>query len=202
MGRNKALLPIGGKTCIEYVTSAVSKVAGSMVLVGESEGLEFLGIPMVPDLRPGMGPLGGLETGLSVSTKETNIVVACDKPCVTPDLLDHLLREAEGHDAVSHDAVSYDADDYDAVSYDAVIPTVAGRAHPLCAVYARACLPMIQRRLDNALLRVSDLAHELNCRRVSLDATDMFRPDLLLNVNTPGDAALALEVLRRSGEAL
>jgi molybdopterin-guanine dinucleotide biosynthesis protein A len=186
MGRNKALLPIGKKTCIEYVTDAVSKVAGSMVLIGESEGLEFLGIPMVPDLRPGMGPLGGLETGLTITTMGTNIVVACDMPCVTPDLLNHLLREAEGHDAVS---------------YDAVIPTVAGRAHPLCAVYARACLPMIQRRLDNALLRVSDLAQELNCRRVSLDETVMFRPDLLLNVNTPGDVALAMEVLKRHGDA-
>ena len=64
MGRDKALLPWRGSTLIQFVAGQVLNAAGSVTLIGNPDGLAGLGYPVIGDLHPGCGPLGGLETAL------------------------------------------------------------------------------------------------------------------------------------------
>lgn len=176
MGRPKALLPVGGRTSIEHVVDALNPVTDSVVLAGDAEGLESLGVPFVADSRPGAGPLAGMEAALAAHGRDRNVVVACDMPCVTADLFRRLLGELG--------------------DFEAAMPETGGRLHPLCAVYSSACLAEITRRLDAGRNKVLDFAAALRLRVVALDAAGI-PPETVLNMNSPEDVSAADAFLRR-----
>ncbi|MBD3334365.1 MAG: NTP transferase domain-containing protein, partial [Candidatus Eisenbacteria bacterium] len=168
MGRPKAQIRIGDRESATYVVRALRPVTERIFLVGEAAGLDHLGLMHVRDIRPEHGPLGGLETAFLESRAERLVVVACDLPCVTPALLRRLQMAAVG--------------------YQAAVPNVGGQRHPLCAVYDRSCLPVIQRRLDDGTYGMLEMLNEITCCDVFTDAEgNPLDPDLLINVNTPPD---------------
>ena len=61
--------------------------------------MRSLGYRVIPDLIPDAGPLGGVYTALSQSPADWNLMVACDMPEVTVDLLEDLFAAAEGSHA-------------------------------------------------------------------------------------------------------
>lgn len=123
MGRDKALLPYRGGALAQYVAGQVEVAAGSVALVGVPGCYAHLGYPVVRDLAPGAGPLGGICSALRSSQAAWNLVLACDMPRVTAAFLDDLLAEAERGEA------------------DCLLPAgPSGLPEPLCAVYHERCL--------------------------------------------------------------
>ncbi len=96
MGRDKALLPYRGVTLAAHIASIVQQAAGSATLVGNPDLYGHLGIPMIADLYPGEGPLGGLITVLKNSQADWNLVLACDLPSLTVPFLESLLADCRG----------------------------------------------------------------------------------------------------------
>src|SRR5665213_1694187 len=94
MGRDKALLPLGGGTMVEQIAARVLRVTGNVTLIGSPEKYGHLGLPVVADEIENCGPLGGLYTALRLSQAEWNVVVACDMPDVTELFLGALLDAA------------------------------------------------------------------------------------------------------------
>ena len=84
MGRDKALLEVGGRPLALTVASTLRAAGARRVLAvgGDAAGLAALGIEVVPDLHPGEGPLGGLVTALAAARAEVVVVLACDLPGV------------------------------------------------------------------------------------------------------------------------
>ena len=85
MGRDKALLPLGGQTLIEHVLAAAHPLGFPRVIIGDPTTYAHLGLSVFPDRRPGLGPLGGLYTALS-ATATPVLLLACDLPFLTPRL--------------------------------------------------------------------------------------------------------------------
>lgn len=170
MGTDKALLELEGQAFVLRIAAAIRPIAQSVTLVGRR--IQVGELESIPDLRPGLGPLAGLESALAASATERTLVVACDLPFVTTALLELLLARSE------------------ALPDGAVVPLDSdGRVSPLCAVYPRSALPLVTELLDRGertpralLVRIStdlvpfaDYAH--------LDGA----AELLRNVNTPAD---------------
>ena len=82
MGRDKALLEWRGATVAEHLAGMAGRLVGQVCLVGEPDRYRHLPLRSIPDLRPGNGPLGGLETALAATDAEFNLVLACDQPLV------------------------------------------------------------------------------------------------------------------------
>src|SRR6058998_1400393 len=83
MGRDKACLPLQGRTLLEHVAAAVAAAAGSVTLVGSPERYQNLGFRVIADSLPGCGPLGGIHTALGASPADWNLIVACDMPGIS-----------------------------------------------------------------------------------------------------------------------
>ena len=177
MGQDKALLPFQGRTLIERVLGRVAHLADEvLVTTNKPEGYRFLGLPLVPDVIPGRGALGGLYTALSAASQPLVAVVACDMPFVSLELLsferDLLLQEG----------------------YDAAIPRTAGGTEPFHAFYrGETCLPHIQAAIQADKWRVDAWYAKANVRLLGPEETRPYDPQGLAfwNVNTPEELAEA-----------
>jgi len=101
MGRDKALLAVGGQPLLQRVVEALREVTDELLLVGVgAERYAWLGGRAVDDLVPGGGPFAGVYTALSVARHSHCLVVACDMPFLNTDLLRYMRQQAMGWDAV------------------------------------------------------------------------------------------------------
>ncbi len=82
-GSDKALARFGSSTVGERVVAAIRQSGvDPVVAIGGQIG-DRLGLPTVPDLRPGDGPLGGLATALLWARSGSVLLVPCDLPLLT-----------------------------------------------------------------------------------------------------------------------
>lgn len=84
---SKALAPFGQSTVGGRVVSALRDGGVDPVVAIGGEVGHRLGLPTVPDLHPGEGPLAGLVTALQWARTGAVLVSACDLPLLTgPDV--------------------------------------------------------------------------------------------------------------------
>jgi molybdenum cofactor guanylyltransferase len=168
MGRDKALLPHHGQALAAAVASEVERAAGNCTLIGDRARYAALGYPAVSDLYPGEGPLGGILTALRQSGAEWNVIVACDMPRISAELLRELLETAARRSSI-----------------DVVAPMgPSGRFEPLCSVYHRRCGPVLQSAFDAGIRKIAEAVKGLR-----LDTVEIPELRALDNVNTPEDWA-------------
>jgi molybdopterin-guanine dinucleotide biosynthesis protein A len=172
-GQDKSALVIDGQTILARQIAELSQVTADLLMVGgDPPAAPAALVRHVGDIVPGCGPLGGLHAALSEARAPIVAVVACDMPFVSAALFRFLLSIAHGRDRP-----------------DVVVPRTAEGYHPLCAVYTRACLEPIGRRLADGRLRVDGLFGDVNVRVVAPEALVPFGDPrrLLANLNTPLD---------------
>jgi molybdopterin-guanine dinucleotide biosynthesis protein A len=170
MGRDKALLDLGGERFVERIARALGPYVASVRLVGRRGG--GCGIAGLEDLRPGEGPLAGIETALAAASGAAAFVVACDLPLVSGELLALLARRA----ALAPGSIVVPAD-------------AGGRVAPLCGVYPAGALPVASGLLDAGERRPRALLDAFPTVLVHFREY-AYLPGakrLLLNVNTPDE---------------
>src|SRR5881296_4509007 len=100
-GRPKALIELGGRPIIERVVDAVRPAVDDLLIVTNTPELyAFLGLPMVADVYPDHGSLGGIYSGLRAAPGDTAFTVACDMPFLTPEVARLVIDRAALADVV------------------------------------------------------------------------------------------------------
>ena len=88
MGRDKALLRVGGRPLAGVVADALSGAGAEQVVAigGDRSGLVAAGLTVVDDAHPGEGPLGGILTAIGrlAGPGLPVVVLACDLPAADP----------------------------------------------------------------------------------------------------------------------
>ena len=178
MGRDKASLPFGADTLLERAIRIVSEVSDEVIAVARPGQATPPGSRVVHDPIADLGPLAGLAAGLSASTTELNIVVACDMPLVRSSVLRRLL-------ALCEDA-------------EICVAVVDGHASPLCAVYRSSVAGVAQQLLAGGERRVMALLDRVQTKRVEAAQFRDLDPDLdsFVSCNTPEAYAAALVRLK------
>lgn len=165
---------------------ALAPHVSQVVAVGNALVLsDALGIPVRPDYRVELGPLGGLLTGLRWAGElglHGVFLLACDLPLVPPELVAMILGRAE--------------------DVDVAIPESHGPrgCEPLCAWYGPGCQPLIEETLSVGRRAMDDLLRSARVRRIPLeDVEEVVDPEVaFLNVNTPDDRVEAERLLTSS----
>lgn len=176
-GRSKGEARVGDLTLVERAARTLRPLCAEVV-VGRP--------PALPDLRPGQGPLAGLEAALvrAAGTGAHGVVVlACDLPAVHTAALSRLVtawRQAPSPPtavAVPHEPLQ-----------------------PLCGVWGVETRAAVSRALDEERRSAGALVRELP-GVVTLPAVDLadelglMAPQLLHNVNHPEELAEARELV-------
>jgi molybdopterin-guanine dinucleotide biosynthesis protein A len=172
MGRDKALLELGGEPLLVRTARLAGTVVGKQaVVIGPAELYRNLKLAVVEDDWPGAGPLGGIATALRVSQAEWNLVVACDLPYLTQPWLEFLVARARQSRA------------------DAVLPINFNGAEPLCAMYHKNCEFALRSALENGIRKVTEGLARVRLERIEPEEWREFDADgsLFKNMNSPAD---------------
>jgi molybdopterin-guanine dinucleotide biosynthesis protein A len=95
LGRDKATLQLHGRPLARWVAAALQPLVRELWLV-TNQPLEHrvLDLPMLTDLLPSRGPLGGLLTALFFSRTPWVLAASVDSPLLSTDLLAALAHRA------------------------------------------------------------------------------------------------------------
>jgi molybdopterin-guanine dinucleotide biosynthesis protein A len=169
-GRDKALLVLDGETLLSRAVRTLSALCGDVLVLGPPERAALApAARVIPDKRPGDGPLPALATALRAMQGERMLAVATDMPLLNPDLLRYIINRSDG--------------------YDVAVPRVGGRTQQLHAVYARGCLPAIESQLQRGDLKIDRFFSAVRTLVIEEDEIARIDPrfDSFRNINTETD---------------
>ena len=152
-GRPKGLLTTSsGATIVDRWREMLRSLGVPMVLVGAHAAYAHLGVSVIDDAPPGIGPLGGLLPLLQAAGRGRAIALACDMPFVSRALLERLL---------------------DARDAPIVAPRRDGRWEPMCAVYdAARVLPWAEARVQSRRFSLQGLLDDAGAKAMDLSAIE------------------------------
>ena len=180
MGQDKAWMQIQGEPMIRRVIRELAPVASSTAIIANAPEYSSLGLPVYADSLIGIGPIEGIRTALSNCPTECALLVACDMPFVTSDLLALLLKKLPGFDVVA-------PKDLD------------GKIEPLCAVYTKNVLPVVTDLIDTGHRKPSRIYECVRTNFLPFSALDHLpgATTFFKNVNSPEDYAEAIGLAQR-----
>ena len=164
MGFDKAFLrTTDGSLLLAQNAHLLQKLFARVVLVSDvKEKLlgteEFSNFPVLEDLIPAAGPLGGIYSILKAENTDCAFVMACDMPGPDSALI------LQMHHALG--------------AHQVVLCTHGGRAEPLFAFYHKSCLPTFHRQLKEQDFRLRSEFSQFSVKTIELSAqqaTSCFR---------------------------
>jgi molybdopterin-guanine dinucleotide biosynthesis protein A len=168
MGREKPLLELGGQPIISRVVGALKEAFAEVVVVtNKPAAYDWLGLPMIRDVVPDMGPLGGIHAGLLAITRPRAVVVAADMPFLQTCALHRLASLGDHHQMV--------------------IPYWRGYPEHLHALYPRTCLPQIEACLEAGERRIAVLTEQVPHLTIPAEKLTPFPHEVFFNMNTLED---------------
>jgi molybdopterin-guanine dinucleotide biosynthesis protein A len=207
MGRDKAWLELGGRPMIEYLIDALQPVTSGIAIIANNEKYKRLNYPVFADTHEGIGPLEAIRTALVNSLTPYSILVGCDLPFVSSDLLTLLSSLTQKkptevqNDHKKDESLAIQATGYGLQTADtplAIVPlNEEGRPEPLCAVYAIQGLPSVTNLIANGIRKVSFLFEQIPTRFVSFNEVRHLQNARLFftNINTQEDFELAKKIV-------
>ena len=180
-GMNKALASFKGTTIIERVVSVMNSVFHKTILItNDPKEYAYLNLPVYPDIIKGIGPVGGIFTGLESMTDPIGFVVACDMPFLNPDLIRYMISRKSG--------------------YDAVVPKVGWKIESLHALYHRDCLPAVRENIMAGVYQAIQFHAKVRTLYIHEIEIRQYDPELrsFYNINRPQELQEARELVDRS----
>jgi len=164
IGKDKALLTVEGEAFLTRIARTMRSVFNKVFIISNNGSYRFLDLPVYKDVYEGCGPLAGIHSGLLHSKTPACFVVACDTPFVSKEFIEYII------------SFEFQA--------EAKIASTENKLHPLCGLYSRTCLPIIEESLREGKLRVQDVLARLHTVVIPITSRlPFYRADLLLNVN-------------------
>jgi molybdopterin-guanine dinucleotide biosynthesis protein A len=167
MGQPKAAVELGGRPLISYALEALEQAGIESVVVAKRKTpLPELDVAVWTERDEPSHPAVGIVTALQRSPSETVIVVGCDLPFITPELL------------------SYMSSLPDAIA----VPYLGRLFQPLLGRYPRVIAPSFAYGLGNEL-PMQQIVSDLGPRRLTEEDLAGFGDleRLFFNINTPED---------------
>ncbi len=172
MQSEKGLVLYRNKAFIEHIIDAVLPISKNIQLVTNSSDYDYLGYKIVKDIVLEKGPLGGIYSALVHSDFDTNLILSCDIPLISTQIIQQLI---DNHS-------------------DGVAITVFGdsnRIHPLIGMYSKNLISVLKNAIDSNSLKMMDFISKSKHQLIPIEEENT---KLFKNINSLADLE-ALELI-------
>lgn len=165
-GENKLFLQYKGVCFYSYIRKALCAFPVVYLSVAEENQVLYqeLSLPMVIDKYPGLGPMGGIYSGLLECPEKALFVAACDVPLIEKETVSRVTEE------------------YGKTGRLTVVKT-GERIHPLFGIYPKSVLPVMEKMIAQGNYRMRDLLVQAEADVLVLEPENRVG----INVNTQED---------------
>ncbi len=174
-GTNKAFVKVGDRRIIDRIDAVFRAVFDEIIIVSNQPAayLEF-DATIAADIFTTRSSLTGIHAGLFYAANPFVFIAACDTPFLQENLVRSILNRIEARDGV-------------------VIPETAAGMEPLCAVYAKTCLPLIERQIRAEKFKIQRFFKSIRIHKLAEDYLRQADSELesFFNINTYEDLARA-----------
>ena len=184
MGEDKRFLHVGEHTLLGRSLAILrSLFSNVLVVIAQDSPPLQTEVPVVRDLVPDCGSLGGLYTGLQHALSEHVFAVACDMPFLDPKVVEYVIGLKE--------------------ESDVVMARLENGLQPMHALYSKRCLPVVEEMVRARHLKIQEIVSHPSLKVRLITTVELTRIDpegrSFLNVNTPSDLedARRLDVRQR-----
>lgn len=167
MGFDKGLADVNGNKMIELVYAALLQVTDDVMIIANTNAYDYLQLPVYKDIFEDKGPIAGIYTGLSHSTTQKNLIVACDMPFVNHKLLQRMLEYGN--------------------NYEIVVPSVNGQMEPLCGFYKKEIAEQLKEIIEMNILSVHKAIEFFDYHTMAVNDTEAMENNPFANLNRPED---------------
>ena len=164
MGKDKGLLFLNGKPMVAHIINTLQQITDDILIVSNNIEYNNFGVKVYPDLIKDAGPLAGIYSGLSHAKFDKNIVVSCDVPFISVELLNYLIENSK--------------------NFDVTIPVKNDKAQRVIGIYDKNCIPTFKNELENNQRRIKFAIQKLNSNLIN---ADQFKERVFTNINTPNE---------------
>lgn len=173
-GADKGLLELAGRPLVQHVAGRLAPQVGRLLLSANRNHARYRALGFTP-LDDGpyrfAGPLAGLRAGLLACDTPWLLAVACDLPCLPPDLCARLRAAAPPQDTRAR------------VPFDGV------RHQYACLLLPTGALARVESHLQGGRRSLQALLAAIGWLGVDF-AAEMGVQNAFANLNTPADFAL------------
>ncbi len=179
MGHDKAAISLDSsayKDLLSRTASILKDVLGEVYIAGRGR-VDF---PCFEDDIAGLGPVGGIATGLRIAGAAC-FALSCDLPFMSKEVVENLLdfRNSQSTDTLM---TAYKQEE-------------TGFAEPLVAIYEYGSLPYFQACAQNRLLKITRIVPEEQQKHLVYSGSNSLP---FFNINYPADLEVARRILAQS----
>lgn len=160
MQTEKGLVCIDNKPFIQHIIDAVKPVTNAIILVTKNQDYKTFGYKLIEDIHEDKGPLGGIHTALKHSQYTDNLILSCDVPFITTEVLEILLEKHESE-------VTFLSDD--------------NKNYPLIGIYQKQLEELFEEAILNNELKLQQVLQKTKSQNILIDTKYQ---SSLKNINT------------------
>ncbi|CCO23568.1 molybdenum cofactor guanylyltransferase [Maridesulfovibrio hydrothermalis] len=176
--KDKSCLEISGEKLIKRIISRLSGLFTEIFVITRTpENHQDLNVRLAGDVFDERSSLTGIHAALYHATTDHVFITACDSPFLNKNLIEDFISMLSPED-------------------DVLIPIHPnGMYEPLCAVYSKRCLPLIEENLKNKIFQIIRFFPQVKVSTVDTSLLKQKDKNLetFINVNTPEELNKACE---------
>jgi molybdenum cofactor guanylyltransferase len=184
MGKDKGSMSYDGKPMVVHLIESLKQVADEILLVLRNESqyriykdmlsnysiIENSEFKILMDTITDKGPLGGIYTGMNAINSEKAMVVPCDSPFISKELVSQLFEISEKYN-----------------EFNSFVPVWAdGNMEPLHSIYPVSSHEIIEELLLKDQKSIKALIKRLNVKYIEIEEFNLPKKSFL-NLNSPED---------------
>lgn len=173
MGEDKGLMQLAEKPMVMHVVEQLQPCVDELILIANHPEYTQFGYRVIEDMVAEIGPVGGIYTGLKVSTTALNFFVSCDMPFISKAAIQMMLA------SIQEEAIC--------------VASLEGFIQPLFGLYSKGCLPLLEASIAEKHYKLQAVVRQSKHKVVPLDALAVQHHQLFQNINTPEEFQKALQ---------
>jgi molybdopterin-guanine dinucleotide biosynthesis protein A len=95
MGTDKGFLKLNKNPFVQYSIEALKPLVSNIIIVSNNPDYDVFGVERIEDIIENSGPVAGIYSGLEASLTEYNLILSCDIPLITSEILQKLIDSAD-----------------------------------------------------------------------------------------------------------